>query len=213
MEITWYGHACFRLKGREGIVITDPYHKSLGLTLPSLKSNIVTISHDTPHHNYTAGVKGDFKVVDSPGEYEINSIFVTSIYMRPDKKNKQEQSGRNNVFVIDIEEITVCHLGDISHVPTQSQVEDMGSIDVLLVPVGGKSALNATQAAEVISLIEPYVVIPMHYNLPNLTIEFDPVSKFLKEMGISKMDTVDSLKITKSGLPQETQVVVLEAKQ
>jgi L-ascorbate metabolism protein UlaG (beta-lactamase superfamily) len=133
--------------------------------------------------------------------------------MRPDKKNKQEQSGRNNVFVIDIEEITVCHLGDISHVPTQSQVEDMGSIDVLLVPVGGKSALNATQAAEVISLIEPYVVIPMHYNLPNLTIEFDPVSKFLKEMGISKMDTVDSLKITKSGLPQETQVVVLEAKQ
>jgi L-ascorbate metabolism protein UlaG (beta-lactamase superfamily) len=194
-------------------VITDPYHKSLGLTLPSLKSNIVTIRHDTPHHNYTAGVKGDFKVVDSPGEYEINSIFVTSIDMRPDKKNKQEQSGRNNVFVIDIEEITVCHLGDISHVPTQSQVEDMGSIDVLLVPVGGKSALNATQAAEVISLIEPYVVIPMHYNLPNLTIEFDPVSKFLKEMGISKMDTVDSLKITKSGLPQETQVVVLEAKQ
>ncbi|MDX1523085.1 MAG: MBL fold metallo-hydrolase, partial [Anaerolineae bacterium] len=109
--------------------------------------------------------------------------------------------------------IKCCHLGDLNQVPTQSQVEDMGDIDVLFVPVGGQKALNATQAAEVISLIEPYVVIPMHYHLPNITIKFDSVDKFLKEMGVSSSETTDTLKLTKSSIPDETQVIVLEAKQ
>ena len=214
MDITWYGHACFRLRGRQGIVVTDPYDKSLGLALPSnLKSNIVTISHDNPHHNYTAGIKGDFYVIDRPGEYEISDIFVTSINMRPPKKNEAKEASVNNVFVITIEDIKCCHLGDLNQVPTQSQVEDMGDIDVLFVPVGGQKALNATQAAEVISLIEPYVVIPMHYHLPNITIKFDSVDKFLKEMGVSSSETTDTLKLTKSSIPDETQVIVLEAKQ
>lgn len=211
MEITWYGHACFRLKGQPGIVVTDPYDKSLGLTLPSFKADIVTVSHDTPHHNYVAGIKGDPQVINSPGEYEIKDIFVTGIHMPATKKNRQDTT-ENNIFVIYMEDLTLCHLGDLNHIPTQSQVEDLDSIDVLMVPVGGQNALNAAQAAEVISLVEPYLVIPMHYGLPNLTIKFDPVSKFLKEMGITKEETVESLKITKSGLPEETQVVLLEPK-
>ena len=212
MEIIWYGHACFRLKGRQGTVVTDPYDKTLGLPLPALKPNIVTISHATPHHSYVAGVKGDFQVIDGPGEYEIKDIFVTGIHMRPSQKNGNGASTQNNVFVIDLDDITCCHLGDLNHVPTQSQVEDMGNIDVLLIPVGGKKALNAAQAAEVISLIEPYMVIPMHYHLPGLTIDLDPVDKFLKEMGITKSDTIASLRLTKSTLPDETQVVLLAAK-
>lgn len=212
MEIIWYGHACFRLRGRQGTVITDPYDKTLGLSLPNLKADIVTISHDSPHHNYVAGVKGEVKVVDGPGEYEISNIFITGIRMRPTKKQNDSASAKNNVFVIDIDDVSICHLGDLSHVPTQDQVEDMGNIDVLLVPVGGQKALNAAQAAEVISLIEPHVVIPMHYSLPNLNLTFDPVSKFLKEMGIAKDETEDSLKLTKSSLPDETQVVLLTAK-
>ena len=152
MDITWYGHACFRLKGRQGTVITDPYDKSLGLSLPSLKADIVTVSHDTPHHNYVDGVKGEFKVVDSPGEYEISGIFISGIHIAPSKNkgDNSKSSYKNNVFVIDIDDITICHLGDLNHVPTQEQVEDMGSIDVLLVPVGGQGALNAAQAAVVI---------------------------------------------------------------
>ncbi len=213
MDIIWYGHACFRLKGRQGIVITDPYDKSLGLSLPSLKADIVTVSHDTPHHNYVDGIKGEFKVVDRPGEYEISGIFINGIHIAPKNKNVNSKSSyKNNVFVIDMDDITICHLGDLNHVPTQEQVEDMGSIDILLIPVGGQGALNASQAAEVISLVEPYMVIPMHYSLPGLKLKFDPVSKFLKEMGISKDETVDTLKITKSALPEETQVVLLEAK-
>ena len=111
-----------------------------------------------------------------------------------------------------MEDLALCHLGNLSHVPSQSQVEDMGSIEVLLVPVGGQNALNAAQAAEVISLIEPYIVIPMHYHLPDLTIKLDPVDKFLKEMGITKADTVDTLKLTKANLPEETQIMLMEVK-
>jgi L-ascorbate metabolism protein UlaG (beta-lactamase superfamily) len=214
MEIVWYGHACTRLKDSNVTVITDPYDKSLGLSLPRPKADIVTVSHPSPHHNYTAGVKGDFKVIDSPGEYEIGGVFITGINLAPPTKHKNgSPSIRNNVFVFYMDDIAICHLGDLNHVPTQNQVEDMGSIDILLVPVGGgRSALNAAQAAEVISLIEPYIVVPIHYQLPGLTIKLDPVEKFLKEMGITKTESVANLKLTKSGLPEETQIVLMEAK-
>ncbi len=214
MEILWYGHACFRLKDRNVAVVTDPYDRSLGLVLPRPKADIVTVSHPTPHHNYVAGVKGDFKVIDGPGEYEIGGVFVTGIDLTsPTTSNKTPSAeAKNNVFVIYMDNIAVCHLGDLKHVPSQSQVEDMGSIDVLMVPVGGFNALNAAQAAEVISLIEPYVVIPMHYRLPDLQVKLDPVDKFLKEMGITKPEIVANLKLTKAGLPEETQVVLMEPK-
>lgn len=212
MEITWYGHACFRLKDRNTTVITDPYDRSLGLSLPRPKADIVTISHASPHHNHTAGVKGEFKVVDGPGEYEIGGVFITGIHLTGPKKNSSDDAAQNNIYVIYMEDIAICHLGDLSHVPTQNQVEDLGSIEVLMVPVGGQNALNAAQAAEVISLIEPYIVIPMHYQLPGLTIKLDPVEKFLKEMGLAKADTTDTLKLTKTNLPEETQIVLLEAK-
>lgn len=210
MEITWYGHACFRIKDRTSTVLTDPYDKSLGLTLNRPRTDIVTISHDHPHHSALQAVKPDFKVVDGPGEYEIGGTFVTGVQLYP--SNNTSPLAKNNVYVIYMENLAVCHLGDISHIPSQSQVEGLGNIDILMVPVGGHNALNAAQAAEVISLIEPYIVIPMHYSLPQLTITLDPVSKFLKEMGIAKLDPVGSLKITKSSLPEETQIVVLEPK-
>jgi len=152
MEITWYGHSCFRLKDRASTVITDPYDKSLGLTLPRLKADIVTVSHASPNHNNVAGVKGDFKVINGPGEYEIGGAFVTAIRMMPAKNSNEFNN--NNVCVIYLDDLAICHLGDLRHVPNQNQVEDLGNVDILLVPVGGKKALNAAQAAEVISLDE-----------------------------------------------------------
>ena len=211
MEISWYGHACFRLKSRCASVVTDPFDKSLGLPLPSLKADIVTVSHNTPHHNYIAGVKGKSLVIDRPGEYEIKDVFVTGIHMEANRKTKT--TTQNNIYVIYMDDISLGHLGDLAHVPTQRQVEDMGNIDVLMVPVGGLNSLKPAQAAEVISLIEPLIVIPMHYKLPNLTLKLEPVSKFLKEMGISKTETVDTLKLTSSGLPDETQVVLMDVRQ
>jgi L-ascorbate metabolism protein UlaG (beta-lactamase superfamily) len=212
MEIIWYGHACFRLKDRDITVITDPYDQSLGLALPRLTADIVTVSNPAPHHSYVEGVSGEFKVVNGPGEYEIGGTFITGIRMTPPKPGQESSRLENNVFVFYMDDLTICHLGDLTHVPSQSQVEEMGNIDILMIPVAGKNALSAAQAAEVISLIEPYIVIPMHYSVPGLNVTLDPVSKFLKEMGAATIDPISTLKINGSSLPEETQIVLLELK-
>ena len=212
MEITWYGQSCFRLRDRLATVITDPYDKGIGYTLPRVRADIVTVSHDHPDHNYAKGVKGQPKIIVGPGEFEVGGVFITGIPTFHDRK-KGASRGRNTVFLFDFEGLTVCHLGDLGHVPTQSQVEALSDIDVLLIPVGAVSTINAAQAAEVISLLEPRLVIPMHYKTKALEVKLDSVSKFLKEMGLSKLATQESLKVTKSSLPDETQVMLLDYKQ
>jgi L-ascorbate metabolism protein UlaG (beta-lactamase superfamily) len=218
MEITWYGHSCFRLRERDATVVTDPFDKTLGYDLPRVRADIVTVSHDHPHHNCVNAVKGDLKVVASPGEYEISSVFITGIATYPSRRRRKgekdngDSDERNVIFVFEIDGLTVCHLGDLAQVPTQTQVEALSNVDVLMVPVGGSTSLNSAQAAEIISLIEPYIVIPMHYKTGAISLKLDGVEKFLKEMGTPRIEPVDSLKVTKSGLPQETQVVVLNYK-
>ena len=212
MEITWYGQSCFRLRDRLATVITDPYGKGIGYTLPRVRADIVTVSHDHSDHNYVKGIQGQPKIIVGPGEYEVGGVFITGIPTFHDRK-KGASRGRNTVFLFDFEGLTVCHLGDLGHVPTQSQVEALSDIDVLLIPVGAVSTINAAQAAEVISLLEPRLVIPMHYKTKALEVNLDSVSKFLKEMGLSKLATQESLKVTKSGLPDETQVMLLDYKQ
>lgn len=216
MEITWFGHSCFRLRDREATVITDPFDKSLGYEPPRVRADIVTVSCDDPYHNHHASVKGEFKVVDGPGEYEIKSVFITGIATYPSRRkrkgNGEEEDRRNVIFVFEFDNLTVCHLGELAQVPSQTQVEALSDVDVLLVPVGGGNSLNATQAAEVISLIEPYIVIPMHYKTDTISLKLDKVDKFLKEMGSPRVESIDVLKVTKSSLPQETQVVVLSHK-
>ena len=212
MEILWYGHACFRLKDRVSTLVTDPFDKSLGLVLPRVTADIVTVSNQSPHHNFVSAVKGDSKIVDGPGEYEIGGTFVTGVRMIDKDNSGTNGRPQNNVFVVYMDDMAICHLGDLTHVPTQRQVEDMGNIDVLLIPVAGKKALSAAQAAEVISLIEPYIVIPMHYSVSGINVELDSVDKFLKEMGVAQVDPVSVLKITRSSLPEETQIVLLEPK-
>jgi len=214
MDISWFGHACFRLRDRDVSVVTDPFDASLGYALPKLQADIVTISHDHPHHSHLAAVIGDFRVLDSPGEYEIRSIFITGIATYPPQRAAAEGSQhheRNVIFIFEFDSLTVCHLGDLRQVPSQAQVEALGEVDVLLVPVGGgeHGSLNASQAAEVVSLVEPSIVIPMHYRTDATTINMDGVDKFLKEMGVGRIEPVDNLKVTATSLPQPTQVVVL----
>lgn len=214
VEITWLGHSCFRLRDRAATVVTDPYGKDLGLNLVRVRADIVTVSHDAEDHNYVKGVKGDFQVLTGPGEYEVSSVFVTGLELRGDRKKKEAASGpRNTVFLFEFEDLTICHLGDLNIVPTQAQVEEaLGEVDVLLIPVGGGESLNASQASEVVSLLEPHIVIPMHYHVPDSTLTLDPVGKFLKEMGLDKVPPQEVLKVSRSGLPDETQIVLLELK-
>lgn len=212
MEITWYGHACFRLRDRSATVVTDPYDPSVGYALPRVRADIVTVSHDHADHNHVSGVKGAPRVVDGPGEYEIQGVFITGIATFHDKK-KGAQRGRNTVFLFEFDGLTICHLGDLGHVPTQAQVEALSDVDILLIPVGGVSTIGAPQAAEIISLLEPQVVIPMHYKTKALATKLAPVDRFLQEMGLKKLAAQESLKVTGSTLPEETQIVLLDYKQ
>jgi L-ascorbate metabolism protein UlaG (beta-lactamase superfamily) len=214
VEITWLGHSCFRLRDRAATVVTDPYGKDLGLNLVRVRADIVTVSHDAEDHSYVKGVKGDFQVLTGPGEYEVSSVFVTGLELRGDRKKKEAANGpRNTVFLFEFDDLTICHLGDLNIVPTQAQVEEaLGEVDVLLIPVGGGESLNASQASEVVSLLEPHIVIPMHYHVPDSTLKLDPVGKFLKEMGLDKVPPQEVLKVSRSGLPDETQIVLLELK-
>lgn len=220
MEITWYGHSCFRLTERSyATVVTDPFDsKSIGYDSLKLRSDIVTVSHDAPGHNYVDAVKGTSHLINGAGEFEIGGVFITGVQSDGSgsgkKKNKGKEDGsyssRNTIYVFDYDGITVAHLGDLKEVPTQSEIELLGTINVALVPVGGGGGLNAAKAAEVISLIEPNLVIPMHYSTPVAKVSLDSLNKFIKEMGLSKPETQPSLKVTRSALPSETRVVVLD---
>ncbi len=218
MEITWFGHSCFRLTERGlAAVVTDPYDESLGYPTLRLKADIVTVSHDAPGHSNVDAVKGDLRALTGPGEYEIGGVFITGIpTLNPSAERVKKKGGvdvmTNTVYVFDYDGLTVAHLGDLDHVPTQSQIEALGAVHVALVPVGGGGGLNAAQAAEVVSLLEPSLVVPMHYRTDVGSSALDPVDKFLKEMGLGAINPEAGLKVTKSSLPDETHVVLLECK-
>jgi L-ascorbate metabolism protein UlaG (beta-lactamase superfamily) len=213
MEITWYGQTCFRLSERGlAAVVTDPYPPDIGLTFPKPRADVVTVSREDPECRYTSGVRGPFRLLDGPGEYEIGGVFVTGIPTFADGK-RGALRGLNTIFTFDFDGLTVCHLGRLGHVPTQSQVEDLGTVNILLVPVGGGGSLSPAQASEVISLFEPSIVIPMHYKVQGLEVKLGTLNRFLKEMGLEKVDSQEALKVSRTSLSEETQVVVLEPKQ
>jgi L-ascorbate metabolism protein UlaG (beta-lactamase superfamily) len=211
MEITWYGHSCFRLTERNYVtVVTDPFdNKKIGYDPLKLKAEIVTVSHDAPGHNNSDAVKGTTHVLTGPGEFEIGGVFITAVQTDSVGK-KSKDNVRNTIYVFDYDGITVAHLGDLQKIPTQSEVELLGTVNVALVPVGGGSSLNAAKAAEVVSMLEPNIVIPMHYSTPDAKVSLDSLNKFIKEMGLSKLEAQPSFKASRSNLPDETHVIVLE---
>jgi L-ascorbate metabolism protein UlaG (beta-lactamase superfamily) len=211
MELTWYGHSCFRLTERGmATVVTDPFdNAAIGYESLKLKADIVTVSHDATGHNNSKAVKGTSHVITGPGEFEIGGVFITGVQTNGTSKKESEEL-RNTLYVFDYGGITVAHLGDLKRVPSQAEVEALGSVNVALVPVGGGGGLNAAKAAEVISLLEPNIVIPMHYATKDAKLKLDSLDKFLKEMGLSASQPEASLKVTRTGLPEETRVVVLE---
>lgn len=208
MEITWYGLSCFRITERKyASVVTDPYNGKLGLPNLKLKSDIITISHDAPGHNHVGAVSGYDHALEGPGEYEIGNVFITGIATRSEAK-----STGNIAYLFNYDSITVAHLGDMQKVPSQTQLEALEQVNVLLVPVGGGNSLNASMAAELVSMLEPNIIIPMHYKMPSLKLELDEVDRFLKEMGVTEPSEESSLKISSSNLPEETETVILTPK-
>lgn len=208
MEITWLGHSCFAIKGKEATVVTDPYSPSIGRTLPAVKANVVTVSHDDPNHNFAEGVEGNPKVIRRPGEYEVKGVFINGLANFRDSERGQ-RLGRNVVYLIEMEGVWLCHLGDIGHVPSSQQVEEMSEVGVLFIPVGGESNIDAGTATEIVRLLDPRVVVPMHY-AEGAAEGPDPLDKFMKAMGLKEVIPQPKLTITAATLPEALRVVVLE---
>jgi L-ascorbate metabolism protein UlaG (beta-lactamase superfamily) len=210
MEIFWYGLSCFRFKSRQLTIVADPYAPEVGLAMPSVRAQLVTFSHDSAGHHYGKAVKGNDYQFDGPGEYEVNAVFVTGIATW--HKGEPGKRERNTAFLYEFDDMSIGHLGDLGEKLNRRQIEALNSPDVLLVPVGGGDVLDAAMAVEVITELEPRIVIPMHYAQPGLKLELDPLEKFLKEMGVEVAEPMPSLKLRKSDLTGDsTRVVLLDS--
>ncbi len=210
MEIIWYGLSCFRFKSRQLTIVADPYAPEVGLLMPSVRAQVVTVSHDVPGHNYIKAVKGHEHVFAGPGEYEVNGVFITGVAAY--HRGQPGQRERNTAFLYEFDDLSIGHLGDLGETLDRKQSEAFNSPDILLVPIGGGDILDASKAVEVITELEPRIVIPMHYAQPGLKLSLDPLEKFLKEMGVEATEPLPTLKLRKSDLTgDETRVVLLQS--
>lgn len=207
MEIYWLGHGCFRLRGRDATILTDPCPPSTGYKIGKVNADIVTISRDHPESSYREAVAGEAKFLSGPGEYEIAGVLITAI--DTDRADRSDGHSRNVAYVMDIDDIKICHLGDISKAPSGDEVEELSGVEILVLPVGGGRVLDAEKAAEIVSLLEPKIVIPMLYKTEASKGDFEAVDRFVKEMGAEAKSPESRLSITHSGLPQDTTLVLL----
>jgi L-ascorbate metabolism protein UlaG (beta-lactamase superfamily) len=215
MEIIWHGHSFFEIKSKENKnqirIVIDPFSKEVGLRVKRVEADILLISHDHYDHNNKSAVSGNYFLVDSAGEYEVRGVFVKAIKSFHDNVEGKER-GENLIFMIESENVRVCHLGDLGQKElSEEQIEEIGRVDVLLIPVGGIYTISAKEAVKILEQLEPKIAIPMHYSLPKLKIKLDSLEKFLKLLGIKSLLPEKKLSIKKEDLlQQETKIILLE---
>jgi len=212
MEISYLGHSFFRIKGKTAILVTDPFdEKMVGLKYPRTKADIVTISHDHDDHNHLEKITDIKRVVDGPGEYEISGVSIIGINTYHDDK-KGEKRGKNTIYVIEMDGLRIAHLGDLGHALSGRVLEEMGSIDILMVPVGGEYTISPAKATEVVRSIEPTIVLPMHYQRKGLKKEvfgkLEKVDSFLTDIGLS-VERLQKLSVKKENIGEDKKVVIL----
>lgn len=201
VEITWLGRNCFRLKGRDGVVLTDPCPPESGYAIGNQTANVVTISNRSePGYSYRESITSAH-ILDAPGEYEVGGILVTGI------ATKRADGGRNVVFVCEIDGIRVGHLG----LANTQGIEDIKDVDILLFPAGGGNALGGPAAADVMTKVDPRVAIPMNFKTDVETADLQPLETFLKETG-SKPEPQPKVQYSRTQLPQDLTLVILEPK-
>lgn len=217
MEIQFLGHSSFRIKGKKIIVVTDPYSKEVGFEMPRVSADIVTVSHEHFDHNAVDQVGGTVRrkepfVIRAPGEYEVESVFVFGVASWHDKK-KDGERGTNTIFAITFEGLRLVHLGDLGHKLADKQIEKVGEVDILMVPVGGNYTIGPKEAGEVVNQLEPLVVIPMHFQTKKYKKDFGleaTAGDFLEELGV-EAEPQEKLVVSKESLPDEREVVWLKA--
>ncbi|MFO0702797.1 MAG: MBL fold metallo-hydrolase [Candidatus Andersenbacteria bacterium] len=214
MTITWHGEGMVKLVGKTDQPVTlvfDPYtEKETGLRPPRPETNVVLVSAEHADAAAAESLAGQPFVITGPGEYDVKGMGIRGIPSFHDGE-QGKKLGRNTIYVVDLEGITVCHLGCLGHALSERQIDEIGNVDVLLIPVGGDRTIGAKTAVEVVNEIEPRIVIPTHYAVPKLKYKLADVAAFLKEMGASGTKPEPRLKLKKSDLPkEETRVVLLE---
>lgn len=207
MEITWLGHACFRLRSDETVVMTDPFPSTLGLRLGSQTATIVTMSNSHPNHSNWQELSGEPKLFKAPGEYEFQGVSVRGV-MTPLAEGTPRDR-RNVAYAIEMETVSVCHLGDIDVPLTPGQIDDLSPVDVLLIPTGGGCTLDLERAAQMLQDLDPKIVIPMHYQIPGLSLQLAEVDTFLQLLGGSEVQSQPRLSVTAANLPPNMRVTVL----
>jgi L-ascorbate metabolism protein UlaG (beta-lactamase superfamily) len=220
-DIQYLGHSCFRLRGRDGIVLTDPFDRSVGLDIGRPTAHIVTISHSHPDHANIAAIKSlrdQLFVIDGAGDYEVSGILISGVRTYHDSK-KGAELGKNIVYIIHMDDVVFCHLGDLGHELTTQQLDEIGNVDVLFIPVGGGETISPALATSVISQIEPRIVVPMHYAIPGqqtFMTDLAPLEKFTHELGLKEVEAEEKLSVNANSLPaegEETRVVVMKRAQ
>ena len=216
MKIIWHGQSLFEIivparQGEETKIVIDPFDESYGLKLPKLQADILLVSHEHKDHSNVSGVSGDYFLIEDPGEYEIKGVYVKGIPAFHDFSSGKER-GKVTMFKILAEEIKICHLSDLGQKElTEQQLDEIGEVDILLIPVGGNFTIAAKEASAIISQIEPKIVIPMHYQIPKLKLKLDELDKFLKIMGLKNPEKLNKLTIKKKELSEEgMKIIVLE---
>ena len=208
MEIKFYGQACFSISGDGATVVTDPYKEEIGLKLPSLSADAVTVTHNSAAHNNPSAIEGDPKHFDWPGEYETKGVHFKLIHSFHNQKDDAKQL-ENNIVVIHWGGVRLCHLGAQGTKLTPEQLEQVGDVDILFVPVGGKECLDPKKAKEIVEQIEPRVIIPMCYGTEGNNLGLGTLEAFLTVMGSKIEEPLDSFKVKRSELPDDNSRVVV----
>jgi L-ascorbate metabolism protein UlaG (beta-lactamase superfamily) len=209
MDITFLGQSSFKLKGKSATVVTDPYEPYDGKKFPRVEADIVTVSHSGPKHSAADQVGGDPLILTGPGEYEIKEVKIVGVPSFQDEKEGKVR-GKDTIFNMKVDGLNVCHLGSLGQTKlTANQMEDIGGVDILIIPTGGVDTLDAGAAAKIAAELEPKIVIPMHFGGDG-DVNLEPVDKFLKEMGAERSSPQPKLSIKKDRLPAELTVVLLD---
>jgi len=210
MKIRWLGHSSFLIESERGIkIITDPFDETLGYKLPRIKVNIVTVSHEHFDHNYVRGIKGRPIVFKGPVKRESHKMEFKGISTYHDSVFGSKR-GPNTIFIIKADGLKLCHLGDLGHILSPDKLTEIGSIDILFIPVGGFYTIDSAQATQIVNDIKPRITIPMHYKTEAIKFSIDPVEVFLfNKDNVKKLESSE-LKIDKDTLPESTQIYVLQ---
>jgi L-ascorbate metabolism protein UlaG (beta-lactamase superfamily) len=199
------------MRGREGVVLSDPPDPKSGHAIPKTEAQVVTISHDHPGHSSLKSVGGEPVVLRGPGEYEVREVLVTGVGTFHDD-DKGAARGRNTIFAIRLDDLVICHLGDLGHELAAAALEKIGDVDIVLVPISGAEVnLTAARAAEIIHQLEPRVVVPMSYD-PDAEKKDSPFDRLLHELGVKELTPVPKLSVTRGSLPENVQVVALDSR-